>query len=71
MSTFFLGYSLMGQQLLNGNHFTFVKFCYHVDVLCVIRSYIAKRNISLCEISRALSNVILSIPPSAKKPQET
>lgn len=36
-------------------------------MLCVIRFQNAKRNIALCEISKALSNVTLSLPPSAKK----
>lgn len=44
-----------------------MKFCYHSDVLCVRRFQNAKRNIVLCEIPKALSNALLSLPPSAKK----
>lgn len=44
-----------------------MKFCYHSDASCVTRFQNAMRNIALCEISKVLSNVILSLPPSAKK----
>lgn len=44
-----------------------MKFYYHSDASCVVRFQNAMRNIALCEISKVLSNVILPLPPSAKK----